>query len=390
MKPNHDVIIIGGGPGGSALGTLLARKGLSVLLVDRSKFPREKPCAGLLSPRGVTLVDSIFGEDALAHISCGSSTGARFLHKGKLIGEVTGTPMMHFLKRLDADALFFRHAADAGCDCVEDAEACSVDAENATVTLKSGETLHARTIVGADGAASVVRRCVWKLGRKRDRNLGMGLVAEAPMAELKPGEVREKCSLYPHFYFDALPWGYGWIFPKGDRFSIGVGGRFRGKSDFRGALRALVEANCVAGAWERLELRGRPLPFGNFARVPARANVLLVGDAAGLAEPVTGEGIAFALVSAQLAAEAIVAAFSRGESAEAGRIYSAACRKHLLPQFRQAMWARLLLYPKLGVRLSMRALSRNPDRIRWYFEVANGDISYLQYSRRMVWSHFCR
>ena len=195
---------------------------------------------------------------------------------------------------------------------------------------------------------------------------------------------REMCRLYPHIYFDVMPWGYGWVFPRGDTCSIGVGGLVRKGTDFRATLRELVGMTCTEGTWDRLKVQGFSLPFGNFGRTPGRKGILLIGDAAGLAEPVTGEGISFAVESAGLAARAIGDAFAAGEPASAGRRYTKLYRKALYPQFNQARWARLLLYPRLTLPLAMHALSRNPDRIRWFFEVSSGGISYAEYTRRML------
>jgi geranylgeranyl reductase family protein len=384
VKSRHDVVIIGAGPAGSALGALLGSRGLDVLIAEKARFPRDKPCAGLLTQRCVRAVETIFGAEALARISCGSSTGARLFHGDKLVGSVDDGGVMHFTRRTESDAFFLAKARAAGCEVLEGAEARGIDARRGAVTLASGETVTGAVLVGADGASSVVRRRAWNRPARRPREMGFGLVAEPPTEVLKPGEIRDACARFPHIFFGAVPWGYGWIFPKGGRISIGVGGLITRKTDFRAGLRRLVERTCVTGTWERLELRGHPLPFGCFERKPGRANVLLVGDAAGLAEPVTGEGIAFALESALRAASAVAAALAAGAPADAGPLYNENYRRSLLLHFRRSALARLLLYPKPLLPLAMLALRRNENRIRWYFEIAAGDISYGEYFRRLA------
>jgi len=375
----YDVIIIGGGPAGSAAGRTLAGSGVRALIVEKARHPRPKPCGGLLSGHSVDALDAIFGAEVLSRVSLAEVHGCRLFRRDARIGEVTDAPRMVLTRREVLDETLFRAAAAAGCDVREDAEAVSLRPAGGEVVLASGETLRARAILVADGASgSIARRR--RPGILRRREVGFGLVAEAPIGLLTDD------APIPRIHFGLFRWGYGWVFPRGDTVNIGVGGRLRRKTDFRGVLRELVAMTCRPGAWEQLRPRGHRLPYGNCASRPGRANVLRIGDAAGLVESLTGEGIAGALDSGRLAADATSSALDDGRPARAGRRYNALAARHILPRLRAARVARYVFFPRPVFPLAMFALSRNADRIRWFLEILAGEISYGEYFRRLCHS----
>jgi flavin-dependent dehydrogenase len=112
--------------------------------------------------------------------------------------------------------------------------------------------------------------------------------------------------------------------------------------------------------------------------------VLLVGDAAGFVEPVTGEGIGYAIESGLLAAEAIREACGMGKPNAAGDIYNSILKNRVVKTMRHAAIARWLLFPRLCLPFAMRTLRRHPELGRWYCELMAGEISYPQYFRKMI------
>ena len=378
----QDVIVVGGGPAGSAAGKCLADRGLSTLLIEKHCYPREKPCGGLLSGRCIDAAESIFGAGTVAAVSKGELAGCRLYRKDKPIAEITDGPRMVFTRREAMDALLLRKAADAGCDVREDTEVTSVRPARSEVILASGETLRASVIIGADGAGSVVARCTRPRSRRSRRHAGFGLVAEAPIDVLKDEDA--SADVLPRIYLDALPWGYGWVFPRDGGVSIGIGRMLGRRTDFRRRFRHFVDMTCRPGTWERLDVRGHHLPFGCSRRRPGRANVLLTGDAAGLVEPLTGEGISFALESGRLAASAAADALADGAPTQAGRRYNALAAQHLLPHLRDAALARWAFFPRPILPLALCLLGRDANRVRWYLELLAGQTSYADYFRRLV------
>ena len=383
QRAAHDVVIVGGGPGGAALGMLLASRGISTLILERSTFPRPKPCGGMLSPLGAHAVRAVFGDEALRSITVAASTGCRMFHGRERVVDYDGSDEAVFADRRDMDQRFLTAARDAGCDVVEGDAVVAVDADRATARRASGLENRGAVLVGADGALSVVRRAVGG-ARRPLRRPAFGLVADVPVDRLKDDGTRDACRRLPHIYFGAPPWGYGWIFPKGDRASVGVAGEVRKGVRFREHFNRLVAATCVAGTVGRLDARGGRIPYDRFDPSPGRGRVLLVGDAAGMVEPVTGEGIGFAVEAARLAAAAVARALERGDPAGAGRLYNAACRRTLYPRLWHGRWARWFLFARHCLPRAMRALRRRPELVRWYFDLSAGRLTYPAYFRRLV------
>jgi len=385
MVDRYDILIVGGGPGGAAAGTVAARAGLSALIVEKERYPRDKPCGGDIAGRCARAMAEVFGPQPLAQCSLGVSNGVRMFHGPRLVSEVDGCPDMHFVSRRQLGAALIEQAREAGCEVREGDAAVGVELAEGRVTLASGSSYTGGVIIAADGAGSVVRRSLWP-GRAATRNVGVGLVVEPAAADLRH-EHRDACTRVPHIDFGIVPWGYGWVFPHGDRVNIGVGGFLGRGINYRGVLRRFVETYCRPGVWERVQVRGHRLPFGQLTRRPGRGPVLLVGDAAGLIEPVTGEGIGFAIESGQLAAQAAAEALGAGAPGRALAIYAAAFRP-LYWHMRQASWARWLMFPQPWLRRALRALNRHPQLVRMFMEILAGDLSYPEYFRRMLVGRF--
>jgi geranylgeranyl reductase family protein len=372
----YDVIIVGGGPSGAALGISLARGGASVLILERNHFPREKACGGLVSGRCAGNIDSIFGEHVLDQLCRASSTGYRVFYKNQLLVEGTSPEKIFFVRRNEMDALLVRLSVEAGCRLREGCRAVEVDPLEPSVRLACGEVIRGKVIAGADGVNSVLGKCLKARRWQSSSGLAFGLVADLPWEDLSNSGLREACARAPHFYFGVVPWGYGWVFPRGESACIGIGGLLNRRVRFRSRLEALVAEVCRAGTWPRLRVRGHLVPFGNFERSPGYGKVVLVGDAAGLVEPITGEGLGFALESSRLAATAILEALSNDAPSQTGGIYNAAYRRQIMPHFVEASLARQLLFPKLCFPFAMRALRHHPRFVPWYLDIVSGKTSY--------------
>ena len=322
--PRYDAVVVGAGPAGSIAALVLARGGARVALADKAAFPRDKACGDLIGPRGVqvladlglTVPDVGHGSDLLAVGPSGRRSRLPAFPGRGYPGHGIVVPRVSFDHAL-------REAALAAGAVGVRARITAVDQEpDGTVraVLADGQRLAGDVIIGADGALSPVARLAGML----DPEAALwGFAVRAYV----PGEV----PLPLLVLLESAPWriypGYGWLFPGADGqanvgIGIGMGGtrhsaplrgdldRFTALLRSRGDLRQDADIGPVVGGWLRMGGTGVP---------PAAGNVLLVGDAAGLINPLQGEGIAPAMISARLAAEAVLAG-----PCEAGPAYAQA------------------------------------------------------------------
>jgi menaquinone-9 beta-reductase len=309
----HDVVVVGAGPGGAAAAKRCAERGLSTLILEKKRLPREKCCSGLvLGKLAHRLAAQEFGplpeEVVLAHMK-----GLLLWMPG--VGErrlPSDTPITW---RKNLDHWMVRGAQAAGAELWEDAmvKCIATDGGISTLTVrKDGAecTVEARYVIGADGAYSTVRKTMFP-----DTEFG----TSAAYREWYPGSP----GLEDDWAYVVFPRGEYrpnvWICPKDDGFTLEGAGVKPLKDEIRGLLTTAgwtpSEPSWRDGCVSRA-LLFEHLATGRFT--PARGNTLLVGDAAGLQFPISGEGIGTALQSGLLAAEAVAAAAGSTGGASGG------------------------------------------------------------------------
>jgi geranylgeranyl reductase family protein len=291
---DYDVVIIGAGPAGTAAAHRLATHGLDVLLVDRTAFPRPKPCAGGLTLKSLALLPYSIAsvlQRSTSDMTIGLRTGNGEFESQFSNGETICT----FAVRQAFDQFNFEEATSIGVDFRIAKAISGISMDEGGVTVHAdGKTIHARYLIGADGANSIVRRlCKTEMPFFRGFALE-GIVPYAPSIPAPRAEI----------YFGVVDHGYGWLFPKGDHFNVGIYTCDANVSLSKSRLRSY--------SYERLgterikHMVGYPIGFGGDRYRPSSGQVVLVGDAGGFAEPLLGEGLHNALKTGQEAAQAIV------------------------------------------------------------------------------------
>jgi geranylgeranyl reductase family protein len=292
-----DVVVVGAGPAGSATALHLARAGARVLLVDKERFPRDKPCGGGLTGR------------ALRHVPCDvepvvehfvRTMVVRAGYRGKVARE-SPEPLIAMTQRRRLDLHLAEQAAAAGADFRDGVTVSGVQLGDERVGVRVGETnVGVSFLVGADGANGVVARTA-----HLDDGIVRGVALEGNVSWNALDKPRYEGSAWVEL--GVVPGGYGWVFPKGDHANLGVGGWLEEGPRLRDHLARLAREHGVDP--DALEnIRGHRLPMRRPGTAAARGRVLLVGDAAGLVDPLSGDGMYEAFVSARLAAEAITSA----------------------------------------------------------------------------------
>jgi geranylgeranyl reductase family protein len=323
----YDVAVVGAGPAGAAAALGLARSGAGVVLLERDTWPRYKTCGGGVVGRALQL----WGADAAPQfdVAC-HAVELRLLDAGLCFEVQRATPVFHTSMRAEFDAALVAAAIRAGARLQAGCAVLDLAADAAGVTLRTTTgTVRARFVIGADGAAS---RIAVHAGWDEIRHRAPALEWEV---QVEPQDLR-RFAAAPRFDFDAVPGGYGWVFPKRDHLSVGV---------VRVAARPAQLPILLAAYLERIGLHriqhadkhGAWVPLRPRAGGASRGRVLLVGDAAGFADPLLCEGISYAIQSGQLAARALIE--GRFVPVDSRRAYEAALRRDILPQLQ---WGRRL------------------------------------------------
>ena len=288
----YDVIVAGGGPSGSTAARRLAGHGAKVLLLDKQKFPRDKPCGG-----GVTLRAASVQDVDLSPVIERTIHGARFsLRLGESFDRTYERPLTYMTQRSRLDAYLVERAAEAGADLHDGEAVREIEAEPSSVTVRTDAGPYTgRVLIGADGANGLTGR---SLGLRTKYEEAVALEGNVPFTPDIPEDWRDFVALD----LGGLAGGYGWVFPKGDHLNVGVGAWKYASFTLKPKL---VELSRRYGFDEsRLEdLRGHHLPVRIAGTPIARGPVALTGDAAGLIDPLSGEGIHMAFASGRLAAD---------------------------------------------------------------------------------------
>ncbi|MFY0617598.1 geranylgeranyl reductase family protein [Shimia sp.] len=366
-----DIIVIGAGPAGCAAATWAAKQGRSVALVDKASFPRSKLCGGLFTERSRKYYRDIFGQDVDLSRAV-TRTELSLFHDGQLLAELKDVPPLHLTMRLDLDATMFAHALSAG---VGDFSGCAISKlTDTTVFFRDGRHIFAPILIGADGVNSVVAKQLF--GAAFDvATIGFGLEIEAPPESQNPIEHPLRID------FAAAEWGYGWSFPKTASTTVGVGGLRAANPDMKAHLQHYL--NTLGLSEDTLTIKGHHLPFGDFRARPGRANVLLAGDAAGLVDPITGEGIAFALKSGQIAAQAACEALAADAPSTALKRYIFGL-KELHKNLRIARILRRIIFAPLWQKALIGSFKRSGTVRTMYMRLLAGQVEYPEVALRVL------
>jgi geranylgeranyl reductase family protein len=332
----HDVAVIGAGPAGSTCAYRLARAGARVLIVDKARFPRDKPCGGGVTVRAARLlpfsIDPVV-EDVIDRVECRLDFGPRFERRAD-------APIAYMTQRKRLDHFLLERAQEAGAEV---RQGVTVDARE----------LDADVVVAADGCNGTSAK---QLGLAGDVVYGVALEANFPREERHARTMTLEIA--------SVPGGYGWIFPKGDHVNVGVGGWGREGPRLRAHLRRMCEAYDVDPD-AATDTRGYRLPMRRAGSPLVRGNAAAIGDAAALVDPFSGDGMYEAFYSAKLVSEAVLA----GDLPS----YAAAVERRITP-LTTAGWGAKLAFDRFP--RTTFALARLPVTWRAVEKLLRGELSH--------------
>jgi geranylgeranyl reductase family protein len=371
MANEFDVAIVGAGPAGCWAAYCLARQGARVALIDGS-HPREKPCGGGVTGRALDLVRDAID---LARVSAVNIDTATFVDGARSATMRLGNarrsgPQLAVVSRRDFDGALLQAAIGAGASHAASRATDVHRANGRWVISTRGGAVGSGWLVGADGPNSLVRRRVFRPFRREDLSIAAGYFVHGASS-------REITVVFEH-----EPAGYLWSFPRPDHLAVGVGAQADGTSSV--ALLALaadwIRTN-VRKEGVRLERYSWPIPSLNAASLdreqPSGDQWMLIGDAGGLVDPITREGIFFALASGEAAAASLA------ERAAAPR-YGERIRDTIHAELRRAARLKPRFFDRRFTSLLVQGLQRSPRIQAVMADLVAGQQPYCGLRRRLL------
>ncbi len=391
-----DLIIIGGGPAGSACAIKLANSGLRIALIDKATFPRDKVCGDGLSIDVINQLPMLSKELADSFQSFPNkhySNGLRlfspdttfldipfYYKKKKSCGYVS--PRLHF------DNLLFQHAKSyPGIKTFENTSVTNVLLQDNRVVVETADaTMEAQMILGADGAHSIVAKKLANQKIKKEHFCaGLRMYYEG----IPAFDDNNYIELY--FFKDILP-GYVWIFPlEGNRANVGIGVLSsevsKKKMNIKEKLQHLIETDPklkerFKNAKPLETVKGFGLPLGSAKRKISGERYLLMGDAAALIDPFSGEGIGNAIRSGRVAAEHVLQCFEQKNfSSSFNKAYDKEIYKRMWNEFKiSRTLQQIVRYPR-----AFSFVIRQANRSKYLHQFLIDAISDIEKKRKILW-----
>ena len=290
----YDLIIIGGGPAGSSAGRRAGLMGLNTLIIEKAKFPRYKPCGGAVSEQAMSYLDFKIPRNILEK----DIFGARIHYKNKTIEKHKKDRIATLVVRSVFDKFLLDKAEDSGIDISIGEKVVCYEEKRDIIEVRTDQNIYkSKFLIIAEGAHGRFKLQV----RRRDTKseFGICVVTEIPADS-------ETIDKYIHnavdIHFGVSNFGYGWIFPLKNHFSVGIGGIAKDMQKPLVVMDKFLKQNGFTGEYK---LKSHLIPAGGVKRKTTSSRTVLVGDAAGFVDSFTGEGIAYAIKSGQIGAEII-------------------------------------------------------------------------------------
>ncbi|WHZ29889.1 MAG: hypothetical protein OJF51_004691 [Nitrospira sp.] len=332
MNTTYDVIVVGSGPAGACAAWRLAKAGVPVAVLEKASLPRYKTCGGGIVGRAMQTLPMEVRQ--VAEQDCHTAQ-LNLLDAGLSFTTHRQTPIVSMTMRSRFDFAILSAAQTAGAAVHERCAVENVSFHGDVVTLAtSAGSIRAKFVVAADGAFSTVART---MGLADGRILIPALEYEATI----PSSRLDRFHGTARFDFGLLTHGYAWTFPKRRHLSIGVLSMAQRGNNLKQAMaRYLDLLGC--GSVTQIERHGFVIPIRPRQGPLIDKRILLVGDAAGFADPVTGEGISFAIRSGLMAAQALIDGQLDEESVRSA--YTRSVAETILPELQRGRLLARLLY----------------------------------------------
>lgn len=368
-KTMYDLVIIGGGPSGSAAGRLAGNTGLRTLLIEKENFPRYKPCGGALSEQAMSYIDF----DIPQHIYERNVFGARVHFGNNFVEKLKEYRIATLVTRSVFDDYLLGKAKETGIEVRMGEKVLSFKEDTEYIEVYTDKGAYkASFVILAEGAQGNLKNRIRKKDGKNE--YGICIVTEIE-------EENEKIDKYIcnsiDIYFGMVKRGYGWIFPHEKYFSVGIGGLAR---DFINPREAMIDFLNLHGFTGKYKLKTHLVPVGGIERRTLSSRVVLSGDAAGFVDSFYGEGIAYAIRSGQIAAEVISRILKNGTGSLSD--YESFCRSEFGENLKYSLILSRMMHR--FPRIFFKIFSSCEEVLDKYLEVPASKKTYRSYIKWLI------
>ncbi|MDK2912745.1 MAG: hypothetical protein PWR29_1702 [Methanolobus sp.] len=367
----YDLIIVGGGPSGSAAARIAGKKGLKTLLIEKAAFPRYKPCGGALSEHAISFLDFELPEELIER----EVFGARICFRDKTIERSKDYRLSVIVSRSKLDHFLLEKARETGIGILTGEKVIDIKESEDCITVRTAKASYeSRYLILATGSQGTLKELVRKKDAKKE--YGVCMVTEVPEAN---ETIDRYISNAVELRFGVAGMGYGWIFPHEGYYSVGTGGLASLLPDPRGTMKQYLQDNNFNGNYK---LNGHVIPCGGYKRKLVNRRIMLVGDAAGFVDAFTGEGLAYAIRSGQIAGEVLAEALASGEGPARLKDYEDKCHSEFGKHLRYSLYFASIMH-----RFPERAFSiftQEASVIDRFLEVVAFRMDYRQYMKWLM------
>ena len=366
----YDLIIIGGGPSGSAAGRIAGKKGLKTLLIEKEIFPRYKPCGGALSEHAMSYLDfkipgSMIERDIF---------GARAHFKGQVVEQHKDSRIAVLITRSILDNYLLEKAGETGIEIKMGEKVLEYQEKNNHVEVfTDNDTYKAKFIIIAEGSQGKLKYQIRRKDRKDEYAISV-------VAEIESDD--ESIDKYIHnaidLHFGLFKHGYGWIFPHEKYYSVGIAGLAKHLPHPKKTMLDFLNENNFNSKYK---LHGHIIPAGGINRKITSSRVILSGDSAGFVDSFIGEGIAYAIRSGQIASEVISKIILDNGDLESLERYQIICSSEFIGNLNYSLIFTKLInsYPSIFLKILV-----SNEAIEKYLEVTTMETSYKNYIKWLI------
>jgi geranylgeranyl reductase family protein len=383
----YDLIVVGAGPAGASAARTAAQQGLKTLLIERDRIPRNKLCGGGVTPKVLKLLDFQLPTDLVER-----TPKSMRVHVGNACYKYeTNRTLVYMTSRSKLDTYLAEKAVEAGAELKDASPVHNIVRTDSHVEVRTpGESFHSKLLIGADGMGGPTARIVGLHESWKPDQVAYAIESEIPVGEKGVQDFIGNEEFFD-VYFGVSAGGYGWVFPKDDHLTVGVDCRLSRLRDARTLFAGFVKRIPQLDGDNVPKPQAHLIPLGGFAKVQTVTDrVMLAGDSGGFAEPLFGEGIYFAILGAQIAAQVGVDACSqeRFDVAFLGK-YKRRCREAFGEDFDVAYGVACFSYLE---QYDMERVARfffGEKRVQESMVgLMDGTLRYRDVRTRIIWPYF--